>query len=524
MKLDLNYKHTLGTSLWKKIKTSPKHGICAPLFSLHTKQSCGIGEFLDLLPLITWCKEYGFHVIQLLPLNDTGDDTSPYNCISSVALNPIHLSLSRLPLVKNMPHAESKLQEMQHLCQYTYVPYKILRPLKWDFLYHYYLYNKQIGTLNKNDAFLTFCEQERYWLHPYTMFRAIKKHLKGIPVYEWPKPFIRADHISQFSQNFSDDCQFYAFLQFLCFQQLSQVKQFADKKSVLLQGDLPILISKDSCDVWFFRQYFSSASSVGAPPDMYNKEGQNWQFPIYNMNHLAKDNYIWWKKRLRYAENFYSLYRLDHIAGFYRLWIWDKENKGYFYPDKEEDYLKQGEQILLQLLKASSMLPIGEDLGDVPSSIKDSLKKLGICGMKIPRWERIWSKQSRFIPFDQYSPLSVTSLSTHDSDTLAGWWKYSTEEAKDFSKFLGIKYSKILSSEKQFHIMQLSHKTSSIFHINLINDYLALHTPFVSSEPNNERINTPGMISNKNWVYRVKPSLEELTSNSMFNLKIDSLF
>lgn len=153
MKPHLNYKHALGTSLWKKIGTSPKHGICIPLFSLHTKHSCGIGEFLDLLPLITWCQEHGFHVIQLLPLNDTGDDSSPYNCISSVALNPIHLSLSRLPFVKEMPHSESKLQEMQRLCQYTCIPYKTLRPLKWDFLYHYYLYSKKIGVLN--EAFLS---------------------------------------------------------------------------------------------------------------------------------------------------------------------------------------------------------------------------------------------------------------------------------------------------------------------------------------------------------------------------------
>lgn len=524
MKPRFTYKQTLGTSLWGKIGTTPQHGICVPLFSIHTKHSCGIGEFLDLLPLITWCKDHGVHIIQLLPLNDSGDDASPYNCISSVALNPIHLSLYRLPYINEVPDATRLLQEMQALCSSPSIPYQKLRPLKWNFLYHYYLYSKKIGFFKNNEAFLAFCEHERYWLHPYTIFRSIKKHLKGAPVYDWPKPFMRADHIPQFSHQFDEDCQFYAFLQFLCFQQLSQVKQFADKKKILLKGDLPILISKDSCDVWFFRQYFSSSSSVGAPPDMYNKTGQNWQLPIYNMKNLAKDNYIWWKVRLKYAENFYSMYRLDHVAGFYRLWIWDKSNRGYFYPEKEEDFLKQGEQILSQLLKTSSMLPIGEDLGDVPSSIKNNLKKLGICGMKIPRWERIWSKRSVFIPFDQYPPLSVTALSTHDSDTLAGWWKYSAEEAKEFAKFLGIKYTPLLSLNHHFDILKQSHSTSSIFHINLMNDYLALYPPFVHKDPRQERINIPGIVSNKNWVYRMKPSLETFCSHTILNSKIDILF
>lgn len=81
---------------WQQVGVKHHHGICVPLFSLHTSMSCGIGEFLDLIPLIHWCQKIGFDIIQLLPLNDTGRETSPYSAISLMALNPIHLSLEKL--------------------------------------------------------------------------------------------------------------------------------------------------------------------------------------------------------------------------------------------------------------------------------------------------------------------------------------------------------------------------------------------------------------------------------------------
>lgn len=512
-----------GKTIWNQIGSQPQHGVCVPLFSLHTKNSCGIGEFLDLLPFIQWCKKQGFRIIQLLPLNDSGEDSSPYNCISSVALNPLYLSLTRLPYVFDVPDAQSKLEAMQKLSLTSRVAYKLLKPLKWAFLYEYYLTYKQSGKLSQNSAFFKFCDKEKYWLRPYSIFRSIKKHLHGLPIQQWPKIFLHTELCHQWEKDFDHDCQFFSFLQFLCFQQLSQVKKFADKCQIFLHGDIPILISKDSCDVWYYRQYFSS-SSAGAPPDMYNAKGQNWELPSYNMKNLAKDNYIWWKTRLKYAEHFYSIYRLDHVAGFYRLWIWDSSGHGYFYPEKEQDFLNQGERVLSHLLRVSSMLPIGEDLGHVPVSIKNSLARLGICGIRIPRWERLWPTQSQFIPFDQYTPLSVTTLSTHDSDTLNGWWEHSPKEAKQFATFIGMKYEKKLSVEKHFEILKLSHQTSSIFHINLFNDYLALNPQWVNKNTQYERINVPGTVTANNWVYRVKPSVEELSANQDFNSKIGHLF
>ncbi|WP_284441542.1 4-alpha-glucanotransferase [Chlamydia gallinacea] len=503
---------------WKILGTLPKHGIAVPLFSLHTQNSCGIGEYLDLLPLISWCRQHGLQIIQILPINDS-DDSSPYNSLSSVALNPLHLSLYDLQYIQDIPNANAQITMMQQLCKLPYVHYSQLRAAKWKFLDDYYRYALHRGAL-KNEEFQIFCEKEKYWLRPYAVFRSIKRHLNNAPINNWPKTYTDIKNFSAIEKQFSYECSFFSYLQFLCFSQMSRVKDFADDNQIFLKGDLPILISKDSCDVWYYRQFFSSFGSVGAPPDIYNAEGQNWHLPIYNWNNLKKDNYFWWKVRLRYAENFYSIYRLDHISGLFRFWVVDAKGKGRFEPAYSQEYIEQGIDILTHLLKASRMLPIGEDLGSVPQDIKQTLFKLGICGTRIPRWERHWDSDGSFIPFDEYPPLSVTSLSTHDSDTLALWWKHSPKEAQAFAQFLGLSFTPTLSEEDQRYILQLSHKTSSIFHINLLNDYLALCPDLVSKNLQYERINIPGRISKHNWVYKVQPSIERLSTHEKFNENI----
>lgn len=107
--------------IWNQIDTSPKHGVCVPLFSLYTQESCGIGEFLDLIPMIDWCISCGFQILQILPINDTGSCSSPYNSISSIALNPLHLSISALPIKKKCQlrkHAYEKCSNSLNFLKY----------------------------------------------------------------------------------------------------------------------------------------------------------------------------------------------------------------------------------------------------------------------------------------------------------------------------------------------------------------------------------------------------------------------
>ena len=118
---------------WKKIGIRHHHGINLPLFSLHSLHSCGIGEYPDLLPLIKWCKEIGLDIIQLLPLNDIGHDTSPYSALSAFALNPLNLGLAQLPYVEEYPSLLAQIKELQKLDDLQRIDYEALIPEKMPF-------------------------------------------------------------------------------------------------------------------------------------------------------------------------------------------------------------------------------------------------------------------------------------------------------------------------------------------------------------------------------------------------------
>ena len=109
-----------------------------------------------------------------------------------------------------------------------------------------------------------------------------------------------------------------------------------------------------------------------------------------------KTQYKWWKQRLSYASNFYDLFRLDHVVGFFRIWaipLGKPPTEGGFIPENESLWLSQGKELLEMVLSASAMLPIAEDLGVVPPFVKQCLAEMGICGTKVMRWERKWEGQ-----------------------------------------------------------------------------------------------------------------------------------
>lgn len=453
---------------WQKIGKVPHHGICVPLFSIHTKNSSGIGEFLDLIPLIDWCKRLKLDCIQLLPINDTGTDCSPYNPISSCALDPIYLSLHELSIPEKLnPAPRTELLER-----------------KLTLLYKHFL--KTFTAISKTSPYQIFLK-ENPWLVTYARFKALKDPER--------------------------DVDFYLFLQFHCYRQMRLVRNYADTQKIFIKGDIPILLNPDSADVWANPSLFRLDLSAGAPPDAYNQLGQNWGFPLFNWEAMRKDGYQWWQTRLKAIETLYHIYRIDHVVGFFRIWGIEKGEKateGSFFPPDPNVWELQGQAILEMMIGATTLLPMAEDLGTIPKGVYPILKKLGICGTKVIRWER---KEGLYIPFDQYEPLSMTTLSTPDIDTLELWWKKYPSEAIPFAQFMGISYHPTLSTQQRLKILRAAHQTPSLFHINLLAEYLALFPELVWPNAEDERINVAGTLLPSNWTYRLRPSLEELATH-----------
>lgn len=500
---------------WKKIGVSAHHGINLPLASIHSKHSCGIGEFHDLIPLIDWCKKVGFDVIQLLPLNDSGSDPSPYNALSSCALHPIYLSLSDLPFVKEDEVLQESILQMQNLNHLEHTPYNEILNRKMTFLRIYYEKHKA-HWLNSVD-YKTFASNWK-WLEPYSLFKTLQKNLKADQFSLWPEEIKRPSDktYKKMTHLHSDDISFYTLLQYLSFKQFSSTCSYAKKQGILIKGDIPILISAESADVWHEPHLFKLVLRAGAPPDQYNPDGQYWGFPLFNWPMIEKHHFSWWRQRLEYASLYYDLFRLDHVIGFFRIWAIAEgadAKDGQYVPHNKEGWGPQGQRILEKLISFSQMLPIAEDLGTVPECVPPILTEMGVCGTKVMRWERYWNRDGHYIPLNRYPYVSMTTVSTHDSHTLTQWWRDFPDEARFFCLEKGWDYEPILALQYREKILRDSHHTSSLFHINLIQEYLNLYKELSWENPDQERINIPGKVLDTNWTYKIKQPVEQIVEH-----------
>lgn len=438
-------------------------------------------------------------IIQLLPLNDTGRDTSPYNAISAYALNPIHLHLDSV-------EASNGAQR---------VDYDRVRQAKEKALRH--AFDSEFAKLRASSDYEEFIKRHG-WLDGYALFKTLKEEQGWTSWRAWSAPLSSPSpgEIMTLKRHYQAEMDYHRFVQYLCFSQFEGVKRYANQQGVRIKGDIPIACGEESADAWFHPEMFVPGLAAGSPPDMYNWDGQNWGFPVYDWEVIAKDNYRWWKERLAVAERLYDIYRIDHIVGIFRIWTIKSGQEGAtgdFLPADPDTWIAHGERILRMMLANSSMLPIGEDLGTVPPEVRICLRELGICGTKVMRWERRWEEDKSFIPLKEYPLASMTTVSTHDSETLEQWWQNAPDEAKLYAETKHWNYTVPLPQQCRYEILRESHRTHSLFHINLLNEYLALLPNLVWPDPSQERINVPGTIADTNWTYRFRPSVEEIISN-----------
>jgi len=509
---------------WKKIGLKHHYGVNVPVFSLKTEKSSGIGEYLDLLPLIDWVSRVGYDVIQLLPINATNMDNSPFSPLSSFSLNPLLLSISQLPFLdRETDDMKALRQDLRKMNSAERINWNQIRQLKGSWLRQYYNLIKSEESLMAEYA--SFKERECYWLSDYGLFLALKEKFQWKGWKEWDIQ-LPEDSLARYGMcetlkgEHAEEINFHMFIQFMTFAQMSKVKQYAESKNVFIKGDVPFLVSMDSADVWRHRSLFNTWRTAGAPPDGPNPDGQNWGLPLYNWEAMGADDYKWWKERLRVASEFFHLFRVDHIVGFFRVWSCPeggKASEGNFEPSDSNSWVPQGEHLMKMLIaNCNNMLPIGEDLGTVPPEVRVCLQNLGICGTKVLRWERVWDQNGQpYIPIEDYNRDSMTTISTHDCETLDLWWRDQQEEARAYCNFKGWDYDpNELDSQKREEILAETLTSSSMFHINLLNEYMALVPWLVYEDPALERINLPGFLLDTNWSYRMKPTVGQIADSS----------
>ena len=306
--------------LWKAA------GTAVPVFSLRTDNSCGIGEFMDIIPLVNWAKKTQQQLIQLLPINDTSltftkEDSYPYRCVSSFALHPIYISIDELG-INETPYSTEYIKDKNKVNHYKFLDYDKVIQLKLK--YTKLLFKKQFKELNKSKSYQDFLIRNNSWLMPYVSYMFLKKQYKTPHTALWDNFKVYTDSTSEaikkHFEHAKQEFDYISYLQYHLDKQLKKASTYANKKGIVLKGDLPIGIGRHSVESWVYPELFYLESQAGAPPDAFAKYGQNWGFPTYNWNEMAKDNYAWWKARLQQMANYFDAYRIDHILGFFRIW------------------------------------------------------------------------------------------------------------------------------------------------------------------------------------------------------------
>ena len=514
----VDYESFLGSpsaTHWKKLGLVRRSGILAPLFSIRSRRSAGVGEYPDLELLADWCRACGMSLIQLLPLNDVGTRFCPYDSESSFALEPLHLALddlAEIPTKKYAPQIkELRLRYSASSPLFdTNVKAEKLKLLRRIFAER---------PVNETAEFRAFKEEQVYWLPAYALFKVLKEQNQERAWETWPQALKtrQAQALRAVAEVHEDDLHFHEWLQWQLYRQFKASSARIRRKKVRLLGDLPFLVSRDSADVWAHPEYFKLNLSAGAPPDLYFADGQEWGMPPYHWSALAAGDFDYIKERLRYASNFYDLYRLDHFVGLFRVWAFpreeapDRKQRAFFDPPESETWEKQARSILNVMLRATSMLPCAEDLGTVPDAARALLEEYALPGMDVQRWMRDWKGTGDYLPVSEYRRNSIVTLSTHDMTSFLGWWRTEAtpEDKLLFRRFTGLPEKDPDPAELCGRALEKAQESPTVFSVHSFQDWMTFCGVYTEKDAA-LRINEPGFMKETNWRLRIPLFLEDM--------------
>jgi 4-alpha-glucanotransferase len=552
----------------------PIAGVLAPLFALRTENDLGIGDTDALRELVDWAADIGFRLVQLLPINETGGDNSPYMAISSAALEPSTIATrpGRIPdLSESDFDAELARVDLAALRSGA-VQYRFVKPLKLGLLERAFAaFSETHFRRNSSRAkrFRAFVKEQAAWLEGYALFRVLMEENGGSERWDlWPEEHSSiararewlASLPAQRRRALDRRARFHQYVQWIAFTQWREVKAYCDSRDVALMGDVPFGISYYSADVFTRPELFELEWSGGAPPEPYFKDsaftqkwGQNWGVPLYRWDVMQQDGLAWWRQRVHLVREMFHLFRIDHVLGFYRIYgfPWRPERNDEFLPlthqqarertggelphfvsrddsthENRDENRRAGEEYLRKLLEVvGEHRLIGEDLGTVPPYVRPSLSRMGIAGFKIPMWEK--KDDGWLIDGKDYQRLSVVTYATHDHEPLrALWnrWKRTVEtggperqEALDqmvrFAAFahIDLRWAEPWSDALHEKLLRALFRSNSWIAIAMITDLFA----------SEQRFNVPGAIAESNWSARLPETISDWKSTPWIRQKME---
>lgn len=458
-------------------------GMLAPLFMI--PNSYGIGDFSgSSRKFMDFLKRCGFRYWQILPLNPVGLGNSPYQSISSFAIDDIYVSLSDLKR-KGLIDVVKPYDNDKRSSKINYTKVRHYKMRYFALAYKNYL--KRKDAIKHLDNFL---KREPH-VDEYAQFVCLSKINGGK---DWNKWEIKTLDKKRYAR----DYYYEVFKQYILYDQWTKLHAYAMMKHILIIGDLPFYVGHNSADVYFNQKCFlldengNPTSVAGVPPDYFSADGQMWGNPIYDWDYLKANDYKIIVERIVFTNRIYDYVRIDHFRAFDTYYMipanaqsaregnW-KEAPGYEF----FDYLFATHEDLHIL---------AEDLGDMRDEVFYLRDHYQFPGMNVVQFSIIPEElEHKSLPFIYKRPISISYTGTHDNDTVLHWYTTLDENTKDaLNNYL---ISRFGENDIVTNIIHYSlSEPAELSMISLV-DALGLM---------NGRINTPGTLDPINWSFRIK--------------------
>ena len=490
-----------------------------PLFSLRSGNGWGVGEYPDLPRFAAWAKRAGFSCVLTLPLLEPspGQD-SPYASCSFFALDPLYLAIDALEDFAGRESLEDSeralLDEAEGAPRVSHDKVRRLKLAVLDRTFDAFSSKVDASSERRRDL-ARFEEEHAHWLPAYALFRTLKAHHGG-SWRDWSAALrdFEPAALEKARATHAREVRVRIYLQWLAFRQLESARRATNALGVGLIGDEPFLVADDAADVWSNQSLYRTDATVGAPPDAFSAEGQEWGLPPYRWEALHAQNYALFHARGAHTAKLYDAVRIDHVVGLYRTYLRPREatKKPFFDPVGQPAQLAQGEAVL-KALGASGTEVIAEDLGVIPDFVRDSLERLAIPGHRVLRWEQ---EAGRYREPKTYPELSLATTGTHDTETSADWWDALGEwERAAFTSLDGMKHLATKDHERWDDpvwaaLLWKTLSAPSRLAILPIQDVLSLRA----------RINTPNTMGPANWSMRLPWTLPAMESDAILGARI----
>jgi 4-alpha-glucanotransferase len=426
------------------------------LYSVRSDRNWGCGDFTDLDGVVEWvARDTGASFVALNPLHSIPNrqpyNTSPYLPNCAFYKNPIYVDVERIPDFQSSAWAAKLLacaaiqQEIAALRDSEFVEYERVYRLKLVFLkaaFREFLREYRTGSARARE-FRAYVEREAELLDKYAVYCALDEiqHKRNRDVWlssDWPREY--HDPNSEATDAFANEhwrlVLFFKYVQWQIEEQLKAAQQRAKQRGMAigLYHDLALATDRFGADLWANRRFYVEGCRVGAPPDDFAPNGQDWSFPPPNSAEHYRDGYRLFVESIRKNLKHGGALRIDHVMRFFRLfWIPDglDASRGVYVRDRPGDLIR----ILALESVRNQVIIIGEDLGTVGDDVREALNKFGILSYRLFYFER--RADGRFKTPGEYPKQALVSSSTHDLPTLIGFWENRDIEARRKAGVLG---------------------------------------------------------------------------------------